>query len=417
MAGKYAHTFRPANFPKGTCKTINNKVMNFLCRNLIKLVVKMKSACLILLLGLSGVQAHAWSQTSMLELSLNDKSIVEAIELLQKKTQLKFVFNHEELNNYRVNAKIQGKTLEEALDILFSDKPLKYEITGEHVIISKTTEVQQQQPQKMTEITGVVVDENGGALPGVTVMIKGTSLGTATDINGNFKLNIPETNTPNTLICSFVGMKDKEIQLVKGQTNYKITMEEQAQTLEDVVVTGYFQRKKISQTGSEVVVDGEELRKVGSLNLLQAISSFDPGVRTLENNEFGSDPNHMPEITIRGEAGFDLRSEADDSRTNPNAPLYIMYRSFGNRCIRYGHEPGGLLLHSERCGSHLPLRFKRSQRSNRNYDSPATTGRNQGNPECQFQYFRSRPQLLQPDECAGKTGIRTLGRRIYQFQK
>ena len=324
MTGMYAHTFRPVNSPKGTCKTINNKVMNFLCRNLIKLMIKMKLACLVLLLSLSGVQAHVWSQTSMLELSVNGKSMVEAIEMLQKKTQLKFVFNHEELNNYRVNAKIQGKTLEEALDILFSDKPLKYEITGEHVIISKTTEKQQQQPQRMTEITGVVVDENGGALPGVTVMIKGTSLGTATDIDGNFKLNIPETNTPNTLICSFVGMKDKEIQLVKGQTNYKITMEEQAQTLEDVVVTGYFQRKKISQTGSEVVVDGEELRKVGSLNLLQAISSFDPGVRTLENNEWGSDPNRMPEITVRGEKGFDLRDQADDSRTNPNAPLYIM---------------------------------------------------------------------------------------------
>ena len=136
----YAHTFRPVNSPKGTCKTINNKVMNFLCRNLIKLMIKMKLACLVLLLSLSGVQAHVWSQTSMLELSVNGKSMVEAIEMLQKKTQLKFVFNHEELNNYRVNAKIQGKTLEEALDILFSDKPLKYEITGEHVIISKTTE-------------------------------------------------------------------------------------------------------------------------------------------------------------------------------------------------------------------------------------------------------------------------------------
>ena len=121
--------------------------MNLLCRNLIKLMIKMKLACLVLLLSLSGVQAHVWSQTSMLELSVNGKSMVEAIEMLQKKTQLKFVFNHEELNNYRVNAKIQGKTLEEALDILFSDKPLKYEITGEHVIISKTTEKQQQQPQ------------------------------------------------------------------------------------------------------------------------------------------------------------------------------------------------------------------------------------------------------------------------------
>lgn len=320
----YAHTFRPVNSPKGTCKTINNKVMNFLCRNLIKLMIKMKLACLVLLLSLSGVQAHVWSQTSMLELSVNGKSMVEAIEMLQKKTQLKFVFNHEELNNYRVNAKIQGKTLEEALDILFSDKPLKYEITGEHVIISKTTEKQQQQIPKMIEITGTVVDENGSALPGVTIMIKGTSLGTATDVNGSFKLQVPESNTPNNLLCSFIGMKTQEIKLVNGKTNYKIVMEDEAQKLEDVVVTGYFQRKKVTQTGSEVVVDGEELRKVGSLNLLQAISSFDPGVRTLENNEWGSDPNRMPEITVRGEKGFDLRDQADDSRTNPNAPLYIM---------------------------------------------------------------------------------------------
>ena len=324
MTGMYAHTFRPVNSSKGTCKTINNKVMNLLCRNLIKLMIKMKLACLVLLLSLSGVQAHVWSQTSMLELSVNGKSMVEAIEMLQKKTQLKFVFNHEELNNYRVNAKIQGKTLEEALDILFSDKPLKYEITGEHVIISKTTEKQQQQTPKMIEITGTVVDENGSALPGVTIMIKGTSLGTATDVNGSFKLQVPESNTPNNLLCSFIGMKTQEIKLVNGKTNYKIVMEDEAQKLEDVVVTGYFQRKKVTQTGSEVVVDGEELRKVGSLNLLQAISSFDPGVRTLENNEWGSDPNRMPEITVRGEKGFDLRDQADDSRTNPNAPLYIM---------------------------------------------------------------------------------------------
>lgn len=309
--------------------------MNFLCRNLIKLMIKMKLACLVLLLGLSGVQAHVWSQTSMLELSVNDKSMVEAIEILQKKTQLKFVFNHEELNNYRVNAKIQGKTLEETLDILFSDKPLKYEITEEHVVISRISAVQQQQPPQVIEITGVIVDENGNALPGVTVMLKGTSLGTASDVNGNFKLQVPESNTPNSLLCTFIGMKAQEIKLVQGQTNYKITLEEETQTLKDVVVTGYFQRKKVTQTGSEVVVDGDELRKVGSLNLLQAISSFDPAVRTLENNEWGSNPNRMPEITIRGEKGFDLRSEADDSRTNPNAPAlhHGRYRSICRDCI------------------------------------------------------------------------------------
>lgn len=183
--------------------------------------------------------------------------------------------------------------------------------------------VMAQVPETVT-ITGTVVDENGGALPGVTVLVKGTTLGTSTDMDGKFSLQVPVVAGQQALLFTFIGMKTKEVLLKKEQTVYKVTMEEEAQKLEDVVVTGYFQRKKVSQTGSEVVVDGEELRKVGSLNVLQAISSFDPGVRLLENNEMGSNPNHMPEITIRGEAGFDLRSEADDSRTNPNAPLYIM---------------------------------------------------------------------------------------------
>lgn len=119
-------------------------------------------------------------------------------------------------------------------------------------------------------------------------------------------------------------MKTQTVRLNKAKQYYKIILEEDSKSLEDVVVTGYFQRKKISQTGAEVVVGGEEIAKVGSLNLLQVISAFDPTVRTIENTEFGSDPNRMPEITVRGEKGFDLRENADDSRTNPNAPLYIM---------------------------------------------------------------------------------------------
>ncbi|MDE7374857.1 MAG: carboxypeptidase-like regulatory domain-containing protein, partial [Odoribacter sp.] len=248
---------------------------------------------------------------------------VQVFEELQKKTKLKFFFNHENVQQYRVNADIQGKTLEDVLQLVLSGKPLKYEITGEHVIISNAPTAQTPN-QNVLQITGTVVDEKGQAIPGVTVLVKGTTVGSATDSEGKFSLQLPETSTLPQLIFSFIGMKTQDVELVKGKTNYKIVMEDEAQKLEDVVVTGYFQRKKVSQTGSEVVVDGEELRKVGSLNLLQAISSFDPGVRTIESNEWGSDPNRMPEITVRGEKGFDLRDQADDSRTNPNAPLYIM---------------------------------------------------------------------------------------------
>lgn len=180
-----------------------------------------------------------------------------------------------------------------------------------------------QQDTKQGVITGVVVDENGEALPGVSVVLKGTKTAVSTDMDGKFRMMLPASVQSGKLVFSFIGMQSKEVALKKGQANYKVTLEEEAQSLDDVVITGYFQRKKVSQTGSEVVVGGDELRQVGSLNLLQAISSFDPGVRTLES-EFGSDPNRMPEITVRGEKGFDLREEADDSRTNPNAPLYIM---------------------------------------------------------------------------------------------
>lgn len=297
--------------------------MNYLCKNLIKLMIKMRFVCLVMILSLSSLEAKVWSQQERLNFRFNDINIVQVFEMLQKKTNLKFVFNHENVQQYSVNADIKGKTLEEILDMVFAGKPLKYEISGEHVIVSNASFVQVQ-TKEMLKITGTVVDEKGSALPGVTVMLKNTSIGISTDAEGKFSLQLPETGSSNQLVFSFIGMKTQEVAMAKGKTTYKIIMEDEAQKLEDVVVTGYFQKKKVSQTGAEVVIEGEELRKVGSLNLLQAISSFDPGVRTLENNEFGSDPNRMPEITVRGEKGFDLRDEADDSRTNPNAPLYIM---------------------------------------------------------------------------------------------
>jgi TonB-linked SusC/RagA family outer membrane protein len=77
-------------------------------------------------------------------------------------------------------------------------------------------------------------------------------------------------------------------------------------------------------TGSEVIVKGDELRQVGTLNFMNALSVFDPSVRPIPNNEYGSDPNRVPDVVIRGENGFDLRSTADDSRSNPNSPLYIL---------------------------------------------------------------------------------------------
>ena len=104
----------------------------------------------------------------------------------------------------------------------------------------------------------------------------------------------------------------------------KIVLEEEVENVEEVVVTGYFNKAKESFTGSEVTIETEELKKVGALSITQALSAFDPSIRLAESLTNGSNPNVLPDITIRGENGFDLRANADDATTNPNAPLYIL---------------------------------------------------------------------------------------------
>ena len=244
------------------------------------------------------------------------------IERLSNYYRMQYIMD--DVKPYTVTVSLKKVGIEGAMRQLLKDTPLKFEINKQFISIYRPDLKSKQIYGKDRKITGIVIDENGEALPGVSIILKGTKTAVSTDMDGKFRMIVPGSVQSGKLVFSFIGMQSKEVALKTDQANYKITLEEEAQSLDDVVITGYFQRNKISQTGSEVVVNGEDLRKVGSLNLLQAISAFDPGVRTLENTEFGSDPNRMPEITIRGEKGFDLRDEADDSRTNPNAPLYIM---------------------------------------------------------------------------------------------
>ena len=101
-------------------------------------------------------------------------------------------------------------------------------------------------------------------------------------------------------------------------------MEEETAEMEEVIVNGYFSRSKESYTGSQVTIKAEDLKKVGTLNVLQALNAFEPSVHLQQSLAFGSDPNRIPDITVRGENGFDLRESTDDARTNPNRPLYIL---------------------------------------------------------------------------------------------
>ncbi|MGL5683201.1 MAG: SusC/RagA family TonB-linked outer membrane protein [Marinifilaceae bacterium] len=296
--------------------TFKNKTVRCICARILL-------SCLFSVASIGTLSAKTTAvQNNTEQPTSNMISMVELFEYLQEHSQLKFVFNHQNVETYKVSEEIKNGAVEDVLKIALADKPLQYKITSEHVIISPATRMAQQQ-EKMKKITGVVLDNTKQSLPGVTVVVQGTSIGTATDIDGKFELLVP-TGDSTKLVCTFIGMETQIIPLKNNINNYNIVLHSASTELDDVVITGYFDRSKKSLTGSQVQVEGEELRKIGSLNMIQAISLFDPSVRTIPNNEFGSDPNRVPEISIRGENGFDLRGEADDAKSNPNAPLYIM---------------------------------------------------------------------------------------------
>ncbi len=175
------------------------------------------------------------------------------------------------------------------------------------------------------EVRGKVVDEKKLPIPGVSVRLGGTSLGTATDVDGKFKLLVPADTA--TLVVSFIGMKTEVVKIPRlkagvEQKELTIVLREEDVKLEDVVVTGIFTRKKESFTGSASTYSAAELKTMGTQNILQSLKTLDPAFAILEDNQFGSDPNRLPNMEIRGKSSMlGLRDELD---ADPNQPLFIL---------------------------------------------------------------------------------------------
>ena len=163
-----------------------------------------------------------------------------------------------------------------------------------------------QQDDGANYVKGVVVDKKTGeTIPGVSVAImQGGNIarGATADLNG--KYNIPYPMGDFTVRFTYVGYKPlvlKKSQLKPGMT---VELEEEAKEMEQVVVNGYFSKKKESFTGSVKQISGPELKQVSSTNIITAISALTPGLQIVQNNQMGSNPNHTPELLLRGTTSF-----------------------------------------------------------------------------------------------------------------
>lgn len=191
-------------------------------------------------------------------------------------------------------------------------KGFTFTIEGTTIVIRESWE------EKKQEIQGRVEDETGNPLPGVTIRLSGTSTGTASDPEGKFRLVIPGSE-PVVLVASFVGMKDTEVRVIPGKEVH-IRMEASEHELEEVVVNGLFTQNRNSYTGAVTSVKGEDLLTVSKTNVFKALSLLVPGMRIVENNAAGSNPNTIPEIILRGMNSI----SSDEMETGLNRPLIVL---------------------------------------------------------------------------------------------
>ena len=183
-----------------------------------------------------------------------------------------------------------------------------------------STESRKSGAQKQAFYEGDVMDTEGNPLPGVTILLKGTTTGTSTNANGEFRF--PATKAgKSVLVFSFIGMKPVEKDVTPGK-RVIIRMEDEVTGIEEVVITGIYSRDKNSYTGSATTYSAQELKMVGAQNVIQSLKTLDPAMMVVESKQWGSDPNRMPKIEIRGKTSVvGLQAEFEN---DPNQPLFIL---------------------------------------------------------------------------------------------
>ena len=281
-------------------KYAENAASYYLLRKLLR---GMKITFFLLLAFFMQVSASTYSQQVKVSLDCQDEALSTVLKSLEKQTQLFFFFNDKAVDTeQKISLSVKNETLESVLKKIFADR-FQWEMVNNMIVIKPNT-VREIPQQRMYRVIGRVTDENGQPLPGVTVLLKGTQLGTSTDAEGKYMLMVPAGK--HALIFSMIGMEDQEkaVDPVNDEMQVNVVMKNAVSEMEEVVVTGYFNKSKDSFTGAVTSVNREELRKFGNVNLLEALRMVDPSFKIKENNLKGSDPNALPDFFVRGESSF-----------------------------------------------------------------------------------------------------------------
>lgn len=256
----------------------------------------------------SSIASGTYSQSARISLDLRQTTIQYALKEIENTSNYFFLYNNDLINvNKVIDVKVENRGIEEVLDLLFKGEDVQYVIMDRQIIItpknSPKTTFSQQSP-----VTGKVTGASGEPLPGVTVVIKGTTSGTITSIDGNYTLPAKDDDV---LVFSFVGMQKQEIS-VDGQQIINVFMREDQMALDEVIVIGYGTAKRGEFTGSvgSVKMENSPIALAPNMNLLEALKGSVSGLNIGVTNSAGGDPSML----IRGQ----------NSINGSNDPLIVL---------------------------------------------------------------------------------------------
>ena len=256
--------------------------------------VKCKTLQVFLLQIMLLISWDVMAQDQRVTIHLEQVKIQEVFKEINKQTGLDFVYSAMQLNEIgMVSLDVKDVTVEVALKKLFEGKPFTCKFEMKSIIIRKVETVTAGKTSRT--IRGVITDKSNEPLPGVTVLLKGTSVGTASNTKGEFVLEV--TGSVDSLVVTFVGMKTQYVKLLPDKDSYRIRMEYDVEEMQEVVVTGYQTINRKRSTGAITSVNADKIMRPGVLSIDQMLEGQIPDMMFMSNS---GEVGVVPKIRIRG---------------------------------------------------------------------------------------------------------------------
>jgi TonB-linked SusC/RagA family outer membrane protein len=247
-------------------------------------------------LGFMQVMAvESYAQMTKLSIKLNNEPLEQVLKFIEDESEFFFLYNRDLIDvEQKVSVNAENKTIKSILDDVLVGTDISFVVYDRQIVLTNTSVINEMVAQQ-SSVSGKVTDKSGQPLPGVTVVIKGTTQGTVTNADGNYTIsNIPDDAV---LQFSFVGMLTQEI-VVGTQNTINISMIEEAIGIEEVVAVGYGTQKKVNLTGAVGTVSSEVLTVSVPTNTVAALQGRLPGVTITQTS--GQPGTEDVSVLIRG---------------------------------------------------------------------------------------------------------------------